>query len=100
MKKKIGFGVSGGAILFIIIVLVIVLNTASGHRWMKSVQSDFGNGLTREIVVYDAVGNEIYSQTGKFDIEFYDDRIMYDDENGNRHNIYFKTGTVIVNEVE
>lgn len=99
MKRKIGLGIGGGVLVFIILMFVIMLNTASGQRWLKSMQSDFGNGLNREIIVYDAVGNEIYHQTGKFDIEFYDDRIMYDDEKGNRHNIYFKTGTVIVNEL-
>ena len=46
-------------------------------------------------------GDLIHEYTGKFDIEFNDnERILFDDENGNRHVIYFKTGTVIVDEVD
>lgn len=98
-KKKAGI-ILGSIVAVMIVVIAIMYNTASFQRGLKSLKSDFGNGLTREIIVYDAVGDEIYRQTGKFDIEYYDDRIMYDDDQGHRHNIYFMTGTVIVNELE
>ena len=98
-KTKL-IGLMAGIVAVVVVVFIVYTNTASFQRSWKSVKSDFGNGLNREVIVYDAVGNELYHQTGKFDIEFYDDRIMYDDENGNRHNIYFKTGTVIVNELD
>ena len=77
-----------------------VSGCASMQRSMKTLSSEFGNGLKREIIVYDAVGNELFKQTGKFDVEYENERILYDDEQGNRHVIYFKDGTVIVNEVE
>ena len=51
--------------------------------------------------VYDAVGNLLQEYEGRFDVDFNGDeqRILFDDENGKRHVIYFKTGTVIVEEV-
>ena len=72
---------------------------ASCSRMQKSLQSVMGNGLNREIIVYDAVGNEIFRQTGKFDVEYSTERVLYDDENEHRHTIYFKNGIVIVNEI-
>ena len=100
MGKK-AIPVTVGVVALIIVFIAIYTNTASFQRSLKSVKSDFGNGLMREIIVYDSIGDEIYRQKGKFDIEYNgDDRVMYDDEQGNRHNIYFKTGTVIVNEVD
>lgn len=73
-------------------------NTASGLRAVKSQQSDFSNGIERQIIVYDMEGDIIEEYQGKFDVEYTDERILFDDENGCRHIIYFKTGTVIVNE--
>ena len=37
---------------------------------------------------------------GRFDIEYDDDRILFDDEDGLRHIIYYPTGNVIVDEVQ
>lgn len=71
---------------------------ASWRRTAKNISSDFGNGLHRTVKVYDAVGNEIGSYSEKFDVDYNDERIMFDDQNGKRHIIYFKTGTVIVDE--
>ena len=67
---------------------------------MKTQDSNFNNGIEREVIVYDMDGDIIQTYTGKFDIEYEDERILFDDENGLRHVIYFKTGTVIVNEIE
>ena len=87
-------------IAIIITGIYVMSGCASVRRSFKTISSNFGNGLQREILVYDAVGNELFRQSGKFDIEYADERILYDDEQGNRHVIYFKTGTVIVNELE
>ena len=75
-------------------------NTEAGKRDMKTQDSNFNNGIEREVIVYDMDGDIIQTYTGKFDIEYEDERILFDDENGLRHVIYFKTGTVIVNEIE
>lgn len=79
---------------------IIFSGCASLNRGVKTITSDFNGGLNREVIVYDAVGNELFIQTGKFDVDYENERILYDDERGNRHVIYFKTGTVVVNEVD
>lgn len=73
--------------------------TATGKRAVKTQLSELNNGIQREITVYDINGKVIEQFQGHFDIEYSAERIMFDDEKGNRHIVYFKTGTVIVNEV-
>ncbi len=75
-------------------------NTQSGSRALKSQESDFSNGIQREVKVYDATGNLIKEYKGRFDLEYDNDRILFDDENGNRHIIYYPTGTVLIDEVK
>lgn len=77
-------------------------NTESGKRAMKTQESNFDGGIKRSVKVYDAVGNILQEYEGTFDVDFGGDeqRILFDDENGMRHVIYFKTGTIIVEEVE
>lgn len=75
-------------------------NTASGARAYKTQESNFNMGIQREVTVFDATGNIIKQYEGKFDIEYDDDRILFDDENGHRHIIYYPTGTVIIDEVD
>lgn len=74
-------------------------STESGKRAVKSQDSNFHGGIEREVIVYDMEGDEIERFRGRFDVDYSDERIMFDDENGNRHVIYFKSGTVIVNEI-
>lgn len=74
-------------------------NTEAGKRALKTQDSNIHGGIEREIIVYDMEGDEIERFRGRFDVDYNDERIMFDDENGNRHVIYFKSGTVIVNEI-
>lgn len=74
-------------------------HTESGKRALKNQNSELNGGIEREVNVYDVEGDLIQSYRGKFDIEYENERILFDDENGNRHIIYFKTGTIIVNEM-
>lgn len=89
---------------FICIVLVLIFmlwwfnNTESGKRAFKSQQSNFGDGIERIVKVYDVNGKLITEYDGKFDITYDDDRILFDDENGKRHIIYYPTGTVVIDE--
>lgn len=87
--------------LVLIIVPIVYSNTAAGQRAYKDQQSNFNvNQITREVIVYDINGNVITTYTGKFDIETDNEKyILFDDEDGLRHIIYYTTGTVIVNEV-
>jgi len=75
-------------------------NTESGKRALKTQDSNLNNGIEREVIVYDMDGDELEHFRGRFDVDYEDERIMFDDENGNRHVIYFKSGTVIINEIE
>ena len=74
-------------------------NTEAGKRAFKTQDSNLNGGITREVKVYDVEGDLIASYKGKFDIEYDDDRILFDDEKGNRHIIYYPTGNVIIDEV-
>ena len=101
-------GTNKGLALIVTVFLVLVAwggclwyfqNTAKGQRALKTQNSELGHGIQREVIVYDIDGDIIAQYSGKFDLDYTDERIMFDDEEGNRHIIYFKTGTVIVNEV-
>jgi len=85
------------------IVLGIMLfyfnNTASGKRAFKSQESNFNNGIERSVEVYDATGNLLKTYSGKFDVDYDDNRIIFDDENNKRHVIYYPIGTVIIDEI-
>ena len=91
-----------GAIVVVILcgMLWYYGNTESGKRAFKTQKSDLEGGINRDVKVYDATGGLIKEYSGKFDIEYDDDRILFDDENGKRHTIYYPTGTVIIDEVE
>lgn len=74
-------------------------STEAGKRAIKTQDSNFNGGITREVTVYDMDGDVLAHYKGKFDVEYSDERILFDDENGQRHIIYFKSGTVVVDEV-
>lgn len=73
--------------------------TEAGKRAIKTQDSNFHSGIEREVIVYDMDGDELERYRGKFDVEYTDGRVLFDDEQGNRHIIYFKSGTVIINEL-
>lgn len=73
--------------------------TAAGSRAFKTQHSNFNKGIERTVKVYDMNGGLIQEYSGKFDIDYDDDRIIFDDENNKRHVIYYPTGTIIVDEV-
>lgn len=73
-------------------------NTASGNRALKTQESDFNNGIERVVTVYDIDGKVIQKYEGKFDVTYDSSRILFDDENGKRHVVYYTTGTVTIDE--
>lgn len=75
-------------------------HTEGGKRALKTQQSNFNGGIERRVLVYDVSGYIIADYQGKFDIEYDDDRILFDDEEGLRHIIYYPTGTVIIDEIK
>lgn len=72
--------------------------TESGKRAMKTQRSELTGGIERIVRVYDVEGDLIAEYEGKFDIEYDAERIVFDDENGKRHIIYYKTATVVIDE--
>lgn len=73
-------------------------NTENGKRAMKSQESNFNGGIERTVKVYDIKGEIIAEYEGKFDVDYNESRIIFDDENGKRHIIYYKTATVVIDE--
>lgn len=74
--------------------------TAAGKRAWKTQESNFNGGIQREVKVYSVDGKLIQEYKGKFDVEYDDDRILFDDEKGHRHIIYYPTGIVTIDEVD
>lgn len=75
------------------------LNTESGKRAYKDQQSNIEGGIQRTVSVYDVNGELVKEYSGKFDIETDNESyILFDDEDGHRHIIYYTTGTIIVDE--
>lgn len=92
----------------ITVILTIVISalfiwyrtvSASGQRAVKDQRSNLNGGIERVVSVYDVGGKLIAQYSGKFDIDT--DRnsyILFDDEEGKRHIIYYTTATIIVDE--
>ena len=103
VDEKIGYVIA--TIISVLLIFAIGLgmhwyynNTASGKRAFKSQESNFKDGIERTVKVYDVNGQLITEYDGKFDITYDNDRILFDDEKGKRHVIYYPTGTVIIDE--
>lgn len=113
MGIGIGYGAGGikatlvGGVIACLICLIMwcgvymyYSKTEAGKRAIKSQDSNFNGGITRRVRVYDMDGDLLSEYTGKFDVDYSDERILFDDENNQRHVIYFKSGTIIVDEIE
>lgn len=105
--KKTGTAIASLLIGFIIGGLLIggavfYLNTESGKRAIKDMKSEIGNGIHRTVSVYDVNGELIKEYKGKFDVETGNSSnapyIVFDDENGKRHIVYYTTGTILIDE--
>ena len=73
--------------------------TAQCSRACKDMDSNYNGGLHRTVKVYDIDGDLVAEYTGKFDIETdHETYILWDDEMGKRHIIYFSTFNVIIDE--
>lgn len=103
-EDEIGYAVTSfiiGVIIGAIMIVgpIVYSNTESGKRALKDQNSNFNSGIERVVSVYDVNGKLIEQYEGKFDVETdHDNYILFDDEEGRRHIIFYKTGTVIVDE--
>ena len=86
--KKIIFTVT------IMLGVVCMSGCASTQRAIKSIGSEFSNGLERTVTVYDYSGNEIKSWTGKFDVSSSENEVYFD-KDGKRVIIH---GGIVINE--
>lgn len=73
-------------------------NTEKGKRAMKTQDSNFNGGIERTVKVYDINGEIVAEYEGKFDVDHNQSRIIFDDENGKRHIIYYNMATVVIDE--
>ena len=101
---------SMGAIITLLITALVAIgicwgghwyygSTADGIRAMKDQQSNFDNGLNREITITAEDGREIFSYKGKCDIEHNDGYILFETEDNKRMMIYYGvTDTIIIKE--
>lgn len=55
---------------------------ATTNRIFKSAQSEFGNGLHREVTVFSRDGDVIFQDSGKIDVAVSETRIKYINEQG------------------
>ena len=101
---KIGFSIGAAATLIITAIICVAFiwyrsNSASGQRALKDQESNLNGGISRTVSVYDINGELIRQYFGKFDIETdKDSYVLFDDEDGCRHIIYYTTGTIIIDE--
>lgn len=73
--------------------------TESGKRALKDQESNFSGGIHRTVTVYDINGKQIEQYSGEFDVETNHEKyILFDDQDGKRHIIFFTTGTIIIDE--
>ncbi len=68
-------------------------------RSCKDCDSDMNGGLHRTVKVYTYDGTLVAEYEGKFDIETDNETyILWDDENGKRHIIYYTNFNIIIDE--
>ena len=106
-ENEVGLGITSLIIGLVVGAIFIggasfYLNTESGKRAIKDMKSELGGGIHRIVSVYDVSGELIQQYEGKFDIETGNQSgapyIVFDDENGKRHIVYYTTGTILIDE--
>lgn len=89
----------------ILMIIVLVVGTlfattgcASINKWSKDLESEYGNGLNRIVKVYSMDGKLLETYEGKIDIDYEDNRVLFQVNSGNRIAIYGNTAVVVVEE--
>lgn len=103
-ENSVGYSIASVVILLVTCAVCFFigwyqLNTESGKRALKDQQSNLSGGIMRTVQVYDVNGELIKEYEGKFDVETDKETyILFDDEDGKRHIVYFTTGTIVIDE--
>ena len=86
-------------ILLAVMLLTFCSCSESFARSCKDMDSNFNGGLHRTVKVYTYDGDLVAEYSGKFDIET-DNKtyILWDDEYGKRHIIYYTNFNIIIDE--
>lgn len=87
------------AMILLAAMMLMLCSCESCARSCKDMNSNFNGGLYRTVRVYTYDGELVAEYSGKFDIETdHDTYILWDDEYGKRHIIYFSNFNVIIDE--
>lgn len=87
------------ALIAFIACFLMTSCTEGCARSCKDFDSNVNGGLYRTVKVYDIDGDLVAEYEGKFDIETdHTTYILWDDEMGKRHIIYFSTFNIIIDE--
>ena len=70
-----------GSIIAIVVILGLVVNSNSFKRGLKSVKSNYSDGLDRVVTVYDYNGNKIKEWSGRFDVNSSETEVYFDIDN-------------------
>lgn len=98
--KIIRFAIWMGVLALFLAGFLLCFRTEGCARACKDFNSDYYGGLNRTVKVYNIDGDLVAEYTGKFDIETDNETyILWDDEMGKRHIIYFSTFNVIIDEI-
>ena len=103
-ENSVGYSIASVVIILVTVAACVgvcwyQLNTESGKRAYKDQQSNLSGGIMRTVQVYDVNGEIIKEYEGKFDVETDKETyILFDDEDGKRHIVYFTTGTIVIDE--
>lgn len=95
--KKRWIIIASGILIFITVILIITVKSASFQRFLKSAKSEFHGGLNRTVTVYDNNGHTLKQWNGKIDIQEndYGNKVLFE-LNGERKAVY--NAIVIVEE--
>ena len=92
MKNKIKL------IAICLMSIFLFTGCASLNKWSKNWESELGNGLNRVVKVYSIDGKLLETYEGKIDIDYEDNRVLFQIDGGNRIAIYGETAIVVVEE--
>ena len=96
------------AVIILVVALMVggmmfwLYGTQQGKRAQKDTESNLGDGLKREIILYTRDGDIIEKYIIIGDVEYKNDpyRLVFEDENGFRHTITPGDNPITNNEIE
>lgn len=97
--------IAGGSVVLAVIILIVgtymYVGKAGLMRFRKNWDSKMGDGITRELIIFDGEGDELLTRKGKFDFIYDGNHIEYiDTKTGLKLNIFAGNRTVVtINEL-